>query len=93
MPDDALTAARIRLGEISDETRLLEDDDFRAKHDLNVEADDLRRVLAEGSHKDAEAMLRSWADRSARKNGHTADIELERAKAAIVSPIEGGGSA
>ena len=93
MNDDSLTSARKRLGEISDELRSLPADDFSGKNRLSIEADALRRQLTNSSDTDAEATLRSWAERSGRKGAHTSDDDLERAKAAIVSPMEGGGSA
>ena len=91
MKDDPLSAARKRMGEISDELRSLPDDDFSRKNKLNIEADGLRRQLTEKPDADTEATMRRWADRSGRKGAHTRDDDLERAKAAIVSPIDGAG--
>lgn len=82
---------RLRLGEISDELRALPSTDFESKHRLNTEADTLRGQLSElGQDSDVS---RQWAERAARKSSHTADDDVEAAKAAIVSPIEPGGAA
>ncbi len=87
---DEVDQIRARLVSISDELRTLAADDFAAKHQLNVEADELRRQLGQFSDGDSE-IQRRWADRSARKGSHTTDDSVEAAKAAIVSPGEGGG--
>jgi hypothetical protein len=92
MTADPMTSVRRRLGEISDQLRSLPDDAFSAKNQLSIEADALRRQLTDWFGTDTEATMSRWADRSARKGTHTADDDLERAKAAIVSPIESGGS-
>jgi hypothetical protein len=64
---------------------------FAAKRLLNVEADALRRSLVDISSAESATTLTDWASRAARKGAHTRDDRLEAAKAAIVSPIEGGG--
>lgn len=84
---------RQRLGEIIDELQALSGDEFSKKHTLNVEADSLRQQLAGLSDESSDAILKSWADRAGRKGAHTTDDETELAKARIVSPMEGGGSA
>lgn len=90
MNDLSPTEIRRRLGEISDELRALPDDDFSGKNQLGLEADALRRQLAGAPDVDAEAIMDGWAKRAARKGAHTPDYDVERDKAAIVSPGEGG---
>ncbi len=92
MDDGEVNNVRQRLVAISDELRALADDDFGGKHRLNVESDELRQRLAQLSDGDSQ-VLKDWADRAGRKNSHTPDDDLEAAKAALVSPIEGGGAA
>ena len=89
---DELTPSQIRrrLGGISDEIRALRDDDFSGKNQLNLEADSLRRQLAADPDHDSKAILSGWAERAGRKGAHTPDDDVERAKAGIVSPGEGG---
>jgi hypothetical protein len=70
--------------------RVLPSDDFAVKHQLNTEADALRRQLSKLGDGDPDT-LRQWAERSAGKPLHTLDDGVEAAKAGIVSPIEGGG--
>ena len=77
---------RRRLGEISDELRVLPDDDFRGKNQLGLEADSLRRQLADAPDVDAEAVMDGWAERAGRKGAHTPDDEFGLKKAGIVSP-------
>lgn len=93
MTDDPVAAIRVRLVEISDELRALPDTDFSGKHKLNLEADALRQQLAEQSAEGSEETLSRWADRSGRKTSHTPDEDLERAKAALIQPSDGGGGA
>lgn len=90
MSDESTDRDRQRLVEISDELRDLPGDDFAGKHRLNKEADILRGRIAElggGSE-----ILQQWAERSARKQSHTVDDDVESARAAIVSPNESGGA-
>lgn len=89
---DDLSASRIRtrLVELDDARRALAPDDFAAKHLLNVEVDTLRWSLANTSNAESASTLTNWAGRAGRKGAHTRDDRLEAAKAAIVSPIEGG---
>lgn len=79
-----------RLGEVSEERDALASDDFRGKHRLNLEADELRVELAEQSS-DHEELLKEWAKRAARKSTHSADDEAESAELSIVSASEIGG--
>ena len=88
MTIEADATVRRRLVVIADELEELARDDFAAKHRLNLEADELRLLLAQSSEKDDE-LLKSWASRAGRKGGHTVDVQA--AKAAISSPLEGGG--
>lgn len=71
-------------------TRALAPDDFAAKHLVNVDVDTPRRSLADMSNAESASTLTNWAGRAGRKGAHTRDDRLEAAKAAIVSPIEGG---
>ena len=86
---DEAQPIRSRLVAIADELRIVAADDFATKHRLNVEADELRRRLEQLADGDSETLHR-WADRAARKGSHEMDHEREAAKAAIVSPTEGG---
>jgi pyocin large subunit-like protein len=90
--DRSPTWIRTRLVEIDDELRSLAADAFAAKHPLNVEADALRRALSDGADGESASILTTWADRAARKGAHSVDDGVEAAKAAIVSPGEGGGT-
>lgn len=93
MSDETAGRIRQRLGEITDELRGLSSTDFVGKHQLNVEADALKRELSQLSELgDDSEIRRRWAERAARKSSHTADDDVEAAKAAIVSPNESGGS-
>lgn len=82
---------RRRLVAIDDELRALPVDDFENKHRLSVEADGLRAQLRSLDEGDS-GVLAQWADRAAKKSGHTADDDVEAAKAAIPSPTDGGGT-
>lgn len=62
-PDEIL---RLRLVQISDELGALPDDAFAEKHELNVEADEVRAALREYEGDQSEK-LDEWAKRSARK--------------------------
>ena len=92
MSDSSAERIRQRLVQLTDELRALPADDFASKHRLHSEADQLRRQLSERG-RDSDDTLRQWADRAARKATHTVDDDVEAARAAIVSPGEGGGSA
>jgi len=85
---DADATVRRRLVAIADELEELARSDFVAKHRLNLEADELRLLLSQSPEKD-DALLKAWANRAGRKGAHTVDVEA--AKAAISSPMEGGG--
>ncbi len=85
--DVAVDRIRRRMIEIADELQSLAADDFSARHALNVEADGLRRQL-QSLVADEVGTLAAWAERAGRKGSHTEDVEA--AKAAIVSPGEGG---
>ena len=81
---------RRRLVEIDDEVRSLPSDDFARKHALRSEGDRLRELLGQGVEADASQTLAQWADRAVRKASHSADEELEEAKARLTSSGESG---
>ncbi len=82
---------RNRLVEIADELRALPADGFAAKHSLNLEADACRRQLAELIADHDASLLEEWSGRAGRKGSHSVDNDVEKGKARIVSPMEGGG--
>ena len=66
---------RMRLVHIADELAALDADAFAEKHELNLEADELRRALKEVEGDQSEA-LRGWTERAARKVESKTDLEL-----------------
>lgn len=60
---------RRRLVEISDELSGLDPMAFAAKHELNLEADQLRNRLSSLIGSEMEAANREWSDRSGRRGG------------------------
>ena len=65
----------MRLVHIADELAALDADAFAEKHELNLEADELRRALKEVEGNQSEA-LRGWTERAARKVESKTDLEL-----------------
>ncbi len=78
---------RRRLVEIDDEIRALPTDAFAARYELDKERDLLRTQLAELVESELGPVAEQWAERSGRKGSHTTDYDVERAKAAIPSPL------
>ena len=88
-PDEIL---RLRLVQISDELRALPADAFAEKHELNLEADEVRKALSEYEGDQSEK-LNEWAERAGRKGLVLSDEEqlalaIEQAKGAV----RGGGT-
>lgn len=69
---------KMRLVHISDELRALPSDAFAEKHELNVEADEIRNLLREVEGDQSE-MLAKWAERAAGKGIPMTDDEQFRA--------------
>ena len=81
---------RMRLVQIDDELRGLPADAFAAKHELNLEADEVRKALAEVEGDQSEA-LDEWNKRSARKSTHEIDPEVAKAVVQTKGSVGDGG--
>lgn len=81
---------RHRLAEIHAELAALPPDAFGEKHDLNIEADQLRQAQRDLMQDRLDEASDDWAERAARKGSHTQDENLDAAKAALIQPGEGG---
>lgn len=88
--EDPARELRRELVEIDDAVRALPSDDFAGIHALRSKADKLREHLAQIVETEQSTTLARWADRAGRKGTHSVDDDVEQAKAAIVSPGEGG---
>jgi hypothetical protein len=94
MTEDRADDVRKRLGQIGDELRSLESDDFAAKLRLNVEADGLRGELGALAGPGIAEIGSRWAARSARKASRGVDTDLQTALVAMwaaVSDEQGSG--
>ncbi len=87
--EDPAASRRQRLSEIDSELRALPADAFARKYELQSEADEVRKELADLVADDLDEARRKWVERSARKGSHAEPDPAEQA-ARIVSPIEGG---
>lgn len=80
-----------RLGEIALELRETEPRDFPAKYALNLEADKLRRGLAEVSEQES-VWLKAWAERAPVPVVHDAEAdEARRLLSVLLTEIPPGG--
>ena len=83
---------RMRLVQISDELGALPDDSFAEKHELNVEADEVRAALREYEGDQSEK-LNEWAERAGRKGIPLTDQEqLEQAVVQTRGSVGEGGA-
>lgn len=69
---------KMRLVHISDELRALPADAFAEKHELNLEADEIRKALSEVEGDQSEALAK-WAERAGRKGIPMTDDEQRAA--------------
>lgn len=89
-PDKCAQGLRRRLVEISGELSGLGPMAFAAKHQLNLEADQLRNQLAVLVGSEMDKANKEWAERAGRKNAQDID-EVEASAIAVVrSHVQSG---